>query len=82
MKMFADQLETLTRHSFFGSWNFHQYLVCKNNIEKGEIILVIDYSQNYLCVHQNEVQALHWVHAQVTLHPICVTYRCPIDGCN
>ena len=82
LKMFADQLETLTRHSFFGSWNFHQYLVCKNNIEKGEIILVIDYSQNYLCVHQNEVQALHWVHAQVTLHPICVTYRCPIDGCN
>ena len=44
--------------------------------------MVLDYAQNYLCIHQNEVQALHWSHAQVTLHPYAISYRCPIDGCN
>ena len=69
-------------HSFFAAWNFHQYLVGKNNIEKGQVIIVHDYAQNYLCVHQNEIQAMHWCHEQVTLHPSCMTYRCPIEGCN
>ena len=67
---------------FFASWNFHQYLVCRNNIEKGQVIVVHDYAQNYLCVHQHEVQALHWSHEQVTLHPSCITYRCPVRDCN
>ena len=44
--------------------------------------MVHDYAQNYLCIHQHEVQALHWSHAQVTIHPSCISYRCPISGCN
>ena len=33
-------------------------------------------------IHQNEVQAMHWCHEQVTIHPSCITYRCPVEGCN
>ena len=29
-----------------------------------------------------KVQALHWSHAQVTIHPFALSYRCPIDGCD
>ena len=71
---YVEMLEDMSSHSFFASWNFHQYLVCRNNIEKGQVIVVHDYAQNYLCVHQHEVQALHWSHEQVTLHPSCITY--------
>ena len=79
---YVEMLEDMSSHSFFASWNFHQYLVCRNNIEKGQVIVVHDYAQNYLCVHQHEVQALHWSHEQVTLHPSCITYRCPVRDCN
>ena len=72
----------MSQHSFFAAWNFHQYLVCKNNLEKGLILVVHDYAQNYLCIHQNEIQAMHWSHAQVTMHPSCISYRCPIEGCS
>ena len=48
---YVEMLEDMSSHSFFASWNFHQYLVCRNNIEKGQVIVVHDYVQNYLCVH-------------------------------
>ena len=79
---YVNSLHSMSSHSFFAAWNFHQYLVCKNNLEKGHVLVVHDYAQNYLCVHQNEIQAMHWCHEQVTIHPSCITYRCPIEGCN
>ena len=82
LQKYINSLENMASHSFFAAWNFHQYLVAKNNIEKGQIIVVHDYAQNYLHIHQNEVQAMHWSHEQVTLHPSCISYRCPIDNCN
>ena len=82
LDVYVKLLHDMSSHSFFAAWNFHQYLVCKNNIEKGQIVIVHDYAQNYLCLHQHEPQGLHWSHAQVTIHPSCITYRCPIDGCN
>ena len=40
------------------------YKIAKRNIRKGDLIFVHDFSQNYLCFHQNECQGLHWKHAQ------------------
>ena len=54
---YVKSLSSISAHSFFAAWNFHQYLVCKNNIEKGQILIVHDYAQNYLCKHQDEIQA-------------------------
>ena len=82
LKEYVNSLEKMSSHSFFASWNFHQYLVCKSNIEKGQIIVVHDFAQNYLCLHQHKVQGLHWSHAQVTLHPSCISYWCPVSDCN
>ena len=36
---YIDLLVKMSSHSFFAAWNFHQYLVCKNNLEKGQIIM-------------------------------------------
>ena len=82
LEKYVNFVEQMSSHSFFASWNFHQYLVCKANLEKGQIVCVHDFAQNYLCVQQNEPQALHWSHVQVTLHPSCISYRCPIEDCN
>ena len=79
---YVNDLKGMASHCFFAAWNFHQYLVCKNNLEKGQIVIVHDYAQNYLCIHQHEIQAMHWCHKQVTMHPSCISYRCPVDNCN
>ena len=39
--------------------------------------MVHDFAQNYLCIHQNEVQGLHWHHKQVTVMPTVAHYLCP-----
>ena len=41
-----------------------------------------DFAQNYLCLHQNEPQGMHWEHKQVTLHPTVAYFKCPNSTCG
>ena len=82
LNRYINSLRELAGHTFFAAWNFQQYLVCKNNLEEGQIVTVHDYAQNYLCIFQHEVQAMHWCHEQVTIHPTCISYWCPVNDCN
>ena len=54
LERYVKGLHPMALHCFLAAWNFHQYLVCKNNLEKGQIVVVHDYAQNYLCAHQHE----------------------------
>ena len=82
LNRYVNSLRELAGHTFFAAWNFHQYLVCKNNLEEGQIVNVHDYAQNYFCIFQHEVQAMHWGHKQVTIHPSCISYLCPVNDYN
>ena len=66
----------MAEHSFMASWNCWKYKQAKRNIIPGDIIMVHDFAQNYLCTHQNECQGLHWHHKQVTVMPTVVHYIC------
>ena len=68
--------KTMAEHTFMASWNYVQYKQAKKNILPGDIIMVLDFAQNYLCLHQKEVQGLHWRHKQVTVMPTVVHYKC------
>ena len=80
--LLIEHLETMAEHSFNASLNYCQYKIAKKNIRKGDLIFVHDFSQNYLCSHQNECQGLHWKHAQVTMMPTVAHYICPKKDCN
>ena len=69
-------------HSFNASWQYCQYKEAKRNIRPGDVIFVHDFTQNYLCKHQNECQGLHWRHEQVTVMPTVVHYVCLRNGCK
>ena len=69
-------LKTMAEHTFMASWNYVQYKQAKKNILVVDVIMDHDFSQNYLCKHQKEVQGLHWRHKQVTVMPTVVHYRC------
>ena len=39
-------------------------------------VVVCDFSENYLCKYQDEVQSAHWGYSQVTVHPTVLYYPC------
>ena len=75
-------MENMAKHAFFASWNFTQFVNCKRNLQQKEVIFVHDFVQNYLCVHQDEPQGLHWEHQQVTIQPLVVFYQCKKCKCD
>ena len=77
---YVKDLSKMIRHCFFAAWNYSQFKKCKTSLIPGEVLMVHDFAQNYLCLHQDEPQALHWVHEQVTLHPTVVYYKCHCGG--
>lgn len=82
LDLYIDELELMSEHVLFATWNYCQYKMAKRNIGHGDIIFVHDFAQNYLCLHQNEPQGLHWEHEQVTLHPTVAHYLCQKDNCG
>ena len=54
--LLTDSLNSMAIHSFNASWQYCQYKEAKRNIRSGDVIFVHDFTQNYLCKHQNECQ--------------------------
>ena len=75
--LLMNKVKSMAEHSFMASWNYYQYKLARRNIIQGDIIMVHDCAQNYLCSHQNEVQGLHWHHKQVTVMATVAHYLCP-----
>ena len=82
LDLYLKHLSEMSEHTFFASSNYVQYKNSKRNITSGEVVMVQDFTQNYLCDLQNEPQALHWLHKQATIHPTVVYYRCHTDYCG
>ena len=57
-------MKNMSEHTFMASWNYVQYKQAKKK------------AQNYLCLHQNECQGLHWRHKQVAMMPTIAHYKC------
>ena len=74
--LLLNKATSMAEHSFMASWNYWQYKLARRNIIEGDLILVHDFAQNYLCKHQREVQGLHWCHEQVTVMPTVAHYVC------
>ena len=63
---------SMAKQAFMASWNCIQYKQVRKNSLIGDVIMVHDFYQNYLCQHQKEVHGLHWRHKQVTVMPTVV----------
>ena len=81
INLLQNHITSMAEHSFMASWNYWQYKLARRNIIEGDVIMVHDFAQNYLCTHQNEVQGLHWHHQQVTVMPMVAHYLCTQCKC-
>ena len=78
----SGDLENFAHHLFVAAWQQNQFPWLQKNVPKSCVVLNIDFSENYTCVAQQEVQRAHWAHNQVTVHPTEAYYMCPEESCE
>ncbi|XP_041371083.1 uncharacterized protein LOC121384664 [Gigantopelta aegis] len=78
----VDELEEevtfLAGHLFRADWQHRQFEAMRRDtpFSKSTVGMVLDFAENFACLYQDEIQAAHWHHKQVTVHPIVTYYAC------
>lgn len=68
-------LELYPGHIFGAKWQQKQMSNCVNNLRQGTVAMVMDFSENYGCVFQGEVQSGFFYRNQVTIQQMMAYYR-------
>ena len=71
---FCEKLELLRPHYFIASQQAEFYKDCKLHILPGEMLVTVDFSENYSFVLQDAAQGFHWNNSQATIHPFVGYY--------
>ncbi|KAK7106653.1 uncharacterized protein [Littorina saxatilis] len=73
------EVKFLSQHLFRADWQHRQFTTLRNAtpFPQETVMMVLDFAENFTCQYQQEVQAAHWHHDTVTLHPIVAYYKCP-----
>lgn len=61
------QLKYFLMHTFVKRNQSKVFEYLKSNVDKKNIVIQLDFSQNAALLHQNEIQSAHWVHSQATI---------------
>ena len=74
MESFCEKLNLLLSHSFIATQQAVFYKDIKSCLKTGEVLVTVDYAENYVFVLQDAAQGFHWNNAQTTIHPFVVYY--------
>lgn len=80
VKNFCKHLRKLIPHNFIAK---QQSQFVKNKMESikpGEILVQLDFAENYSFIVQDATQGFHWNNAQSTVHPFVIYYRNNNEG--
>lgn len=69
-------------HYFAIKWQADQFEYLQNNLKEGEVLIVMDFAQNFDHIRQNEPQSAHFGRNQSTVHSVVCFYQCPEDPCR
>lgn len=70
---FLDQLTPFGRHVYTEYAQTSAYHQCLKSTTSTELVVVIDFAENYSCLRQGEAQSAYYSRNQVTLHPMVIT---------
>ncbi|XP_049941067.1 uncharacterized protein LOC126417315 [Schistocerca serialis cubense] len=66
------QLKTFKEHFFVKRMQSGAFKTVKASVSDDEVILQLDFAENYAALAQDEIQSAHWSHTQITVVTICV----------
>lgn len=64
----------LTSHHFISKHQSSYLKQLKENLKNSDIIILMDFAENYSFVVQDAVQGFHWENSQASLHPFVVYF--------
>lgn len=70
-----EKLSPFGKHAFYAKWQQMQYASCLEQLQVDEVITVVDFSENFTVVQQEEAQSAYYSHNQVTIHPCVCNYK-------
>ena len=65
---FKTLLDSFPAHQFRANWQQEQMKRTINNLPPGHICCVHDYSENYSCRYQDQIQTLYFAQSQASIH--------------
>lgn len=75
VKYFVSKLYELNPHAFIASQQSMFLNHSKENLQANEYIVILDFSENYSFVIQDEIQGWHWANSQCTIHPYVIYFK-------
>ena len=73
--MFCEKLEVLCPHAFIAAQQASFYRDYKSTLAPREMLVTVDFSENYSFVLQDAAQGYHWNNSQATIHPFVAYYK-------
>ena len=61
-------LDSFTAHQFRAKWQLEQMKKTVDSLPAGHVCCVHDYSENYSCQYQDQIQSLYFSQAQASIH--------------
>ena len=74
VESFCEKLNILLFHSFVAKQQAKFYVDCKSGLKIGELLVTVDFAENYAFVLQDAAQGFHWNNAQATIHSFIAYY--------
>lgn len=71
------EVNFLSKHLFVAEWQYRQFNYISKHIPKSWLVTIADFSENYRCTAQYEIQSAYYNYHQVTVHPMLAYYNCP-----
>ena len=72
--MFCEKLQLLCPHSFIAAQQASYYSDCKYGLSPREMVVTVDFAENYSFVFQDAAQGFHWSNSQATIHPFAAYF--------
>ena len=69
------QIQEFRSHVDRSSTQYKQMKLLKDGLEDNELIVQMDFAENYSCQSLNEIQSAYWNQTTVTLHPTVIYYK-------
>ena len=70
----CSHFDMLREHHFISKAQSSYQNSIKENLNENEILILLDFAENYSFIVQDAVQGYHWNNSQATLHPIVMYY--------
>ena len=74
-------LKHFPSHQFHASWQHEQLGRLLDNLPQGHVCCIHDYSENYTCSYQNQVQSMYFGQNQASIH-VTVLHRHALTNIN